>query len=419
MPPTACGKMAAMRTLPVFAPLIALALLAVAPVWAAPEAPGPDPIAALKARLEKGFDRLKFENGPFGYLRDLLGHLGVSPDSQMLVYSKTSFQSDLIGPDKPRSIFFNDTVAVGYVQGSRTLELMAATAAEGYAFYSLDNDPAGPRFVRYRDSTCGRCHGADNFSPGLIVASSTVAADGTPVFIPSDGPPRLFNFTDQTTPFAERWSGWYVTGTHGTTTHQGNGAVVYSDDGRRLPGAVKTQNLISLADKFDTRTYLSPHADIVALMTFEHQARMTNMLLAAGASARRGGFPRTEMDDLLAYMLFVDEAPLPASVAGTSGFTRSFPATGPHDPKGRSLRDFDLTTRLFKYPLSYMVYSPSFDALPAEARTEIYAVLYGILTGAAASPRFARLSAEDRKAIFEILRDTKAGLPAVWKKAPL
>lgn len=384
-----------------------------------PGAAAADAVAALQARLDKGLDRLTFEPGPFGYLRDLLAHLGVNPDSQMLVYSKTSFQSDLIGPDKPRSVFFNDGVAVGYVQGSPTLELMAATAANGYAFYSLDNDPAGPRFVRYRDSTCARCHGADGFEPGLIVASSTVAADGTPVFIPSDGPPRLFNFTDQTTPFEERWSGWYVTGTHGAARHQGNGAVIYSPDGERLPGARDTQNLLSLADRFDTGTYLSPHADIVALMTFEHQARMTNMLLTAGATARRAGLPAADRDDLLAYMLFVDEAPFPAPVTGTSGFTRSFPAKGPRDPKGRSLRDFDLTTRLFKYPLSYMIYSRAFDALPAEAKTEIYTALYGILTGANPNPRFARLTAEDRKAIFEILRDTKAGLPAAWRKAPL
>ncbi len=408
-----------MARAPLITPLVALALLTAASGQPAPEAPRIDPIAALKARLETGADRLKYEDSAFGYLKDLLAHLGVNPDSQMLVYSKTSFQSDLIGPAAPRSVFFNDTVAVGYVQGSRTLELMAATATEGYAFYSLDNDPAGPRFVRYRDSTCARCHGADNYAPGLIVASSPVAADGTPVFIPSDGPPRLFNFTDQTTPFAERWNGWYVTGTHGAATHQGNGAVVYSEDGRRLPGAKDAQNLVSLADKFDTRTYLSPHADIVALMTFEHQARMTNMLLAAGAAARRGGFPRTQLEDLLAYMLFVDEAPFPAPVAGTSGFTHSFPAKAPRDAKGRALRDFDLTTRLFKYPLSYMIYSPSFDALPADAKAQVYAALYAILTGGDTNPRFARLTADDRKAILEILQATKSDLPPAWKKAPL
>ncbi len=401
--------------------LTACALMLAAASAAASETPKPDPkpdlIAALKTRLEQGTDRLKYENSPFGYLKDLLAHLGIDPASQMLVYSKTSFQSDLIGPAKPRSVFFNDTVAVGYVQGSHTLELMTATATEGYAFYSLDNDPAAARFVQYRDSTCGRCHGADNYLPGLIVASYTVAKDGTPVFIPSDGPPRLFNFTDQTTPFSERWSGWYVTGTHGAATHQGNGALVYGEDGQRLPEPANTQNLLSLADKFDTSTYLSPHADIVVLMTFEHQARMTNMLLTAGATARRAGLPSQLRDDLLAYMLFVDEAPFPAPVAGTSGFTQRFPARGPRDAKGRSLRDFDLTTRLFKYPLSYMIYSAPFDALPAEAKAEIYTALLDTLT--APAPRFARLSAEDRKAIFEILRATKSDLPPAWKKAAL
>ena len=72
--------------------------------------------------------------------------------------------------------------------------------------------------------------------------------------------------------------------------------------------------------------------------------------------------------DLVDYLLFVDEAPLKRPVRGTSGFAERFAAAGPRDAQGRSLRDFDLQRRLFKYPCSYMIYSEAFDALPATAK---------------------------------------------------
>jgi hypothetical protein len=63
-------------------------------------------------------------------------------------------------------------------------------------------------------------------------------------------------------------------------------------------------------------------------------------------------------------MLFVKEAPLTQPVSGTSGFAAEFSKQGTRDRKGRSLREIDLTRRLFRYPLSYLIYSESFDAMP-------------------------------------------------------
>jgi len=124
-----------------------------------------------------------------------------------------------------------------------------------------------------------------------------------------------------------------------------------------------------------------------------------------------------EIDELAGYMLFVDEAPLRAPVAGVSTFTKTFPQRGPRDQQGRSLRDFDLQKRLFKYPLSYMIYSPAFDGLPATALAPLYQKLYDVLTGKDKSAAFARISSEDRANVLAILRDTKPNLPAYWRAA--
>ena len=102
-------------------------------------------------------------------------------------------------------------------------------------------------------------------------------------------------------------------------------------------------------------------------------------------------------------------------MAGASSFTKTFPARGPRDKQGRSLRDFDLQTRLFRYPLSYMIYDAAFDALPDIARDRVYRKLFDALTGKESSGKYARLSEADRQAILEILRDTKSALPGYWR----
>ncbi len=185
-------------------------------------------------------------------------------------------------------------------------------------------------------------------------------------------------------------------------------------------------------EPFNTAAYLSPASDIVALMTLEHQTRMSNLITRIGwetrVAAEEGKLEEFRqrldflVDEIVTYMLFADEAPIQKRIEGDSTFTETFPQRGPRDAQGRSLRDFDLEERLFRYPLSYMVYSEAFDSIPDAAREEVlralYNVLTGVLTGKDASPKFAHLSAEDRRAVLEILRDTKPQLPAYWKSSP-
>jgi hypothetical protein len=114
-------------------------------------------------------------------------------------------------------------------------------------------------------------------------------------------------------------------------------------------------------------------------------------------------------------LLFIEEAPLTEPIQGNSGFTDWFAAQGPKDGKGRSLREFDLKTRLFQYPCSYLVYSEAFDALPSPLKTKLYDRLWEILTGKDSSSDFENLSSETRQAILQILVETKTGLPENWK----
>jgi hypothetical protein len=117
-------------------------------------------------------------------------------------------------------------------------------------------------------------------------------------------------------------------------------------------------------------------------------------------------------------MLFGDEAPLRAPIGGVSTFAATFPQRGARDRHGRSLRDFDLETRLFKYPLSYAIDNAEFDAIPAPVRTRIYRRVYDALRGTAPVAGLDRFSADERRAAIEIVRDTKANVPAFWQPLP-
>jgi hypothetical protein len=161
-------------------------------------------------------------------------------------------------------------------------------------------------------------------------------------------------------------------------------------------------------------------------MTFEHQTQMTNYLSRVGWEARvvesdaKADDPtrrqlNADIEALVTYMLFADEVPLKEPIEGVSTFAKTFPERGPRDKKGRSLRDFDLQKRLFRYPLSYLIYSAQFDGLQGEVCGRIYQRLYDILTGKDQDQKFASLSADDRRAILEILRDTKPTLPIYWR----
>lgn len=389
-------------------------------------------VSRLLAEVEAGRTKLAYE-AEFGYLRALLAELKVPQSSQMLVFSKTSLQRNRIAPRTPRALYFSDDVYIGYCQNGEVLEISVADPQLGTVFYSLAQDETRPQFTRQTDN-CLLCHGSSQtrYVPGHVVRSVFADPTGQPIL--ASGTYRI----DHTSPLAQRWGGWYVTGKHGGQKHLGNLIV----RGRQTPEEVDNsagQNVLDLADRFDVSRYLTPHSDLVALMTFEHQAAAHNYLTQANFGVRQAlhyqeslnrelkeapdhVWPSTQSriksvcEPLLEYLLFGEEEPLREPLSGTSGFTAEFARAGPRDSQGRSLRDFDLKTRLFRYPCSYLIYSESFQKLPVEAKSHTLRRLWEVLTGQDQSKPFAHLSAADRRAILEILRDTLPDLPDYWKR---
>ncbi|HEX3742978.1 MAG TPA: hypothetical protein VHW09_03585 [Bryobacteraceae bacterium] len=324
-------------------------------------------------------------------LAGLLAQLDIPTDSQALVFSKTSLQAAKIGPRNPRAIYFNDDIAVGFVPGGDGMEVAASDPRQGAAFYKFRDGQLT------RGEECLHCHhGASTMGvPGMFIGS---------VFPDRSGAPARAGaiITDHRTPFADRWGGWYVTAAAGEQRDRANAVALDPAEPLTLLGR---QNLRSLAREFDTSRYLAPTSDIVALMTFEHQTQMANLLTRLAYDARLGLPLDADLTLTAEYMVFTGEPPLTAPIEGVSSFTATFPRRGPRDRQGRSLRDFDLHTRLFRYPLSYMIYSRLFDALPASVKEPLYRRLYD------------SLNAAGRRDAIEIVRDTKSSLPAYWRAA--
>jgi len=378
-----------------------------------------DPVASLNQKLRSGTLRLSFET-PHGYLRSVLAAFDIAPSSQTLVFSENSLHRERISMATPRALYFNDSVAVGVVNGADTIEIAAQDPIRGVMFYQLSQKAQPPpRFVRTTE--CLQCHLAAETSgvPGLFVTSVLPLSDNRNEYVQGWA-------TDHRTPIEDRWGGWYVTGSQVPVRHLGNVPVTHVP--RSYVRAAVAPRLASGVGTFDTRAYLSPDSDVVALLVLNHQLHMVNLLTRLGWEARiassearpgQPGSPSMRVRDiareLVDYLLFIDEAVLPSPVRGSTSFAHEFSSRGPRDSHGRSLRDFDLTRRLFRYPCSYMIDAAAFNALPTAAKDLVYQRLWQILSGQETDKAYARLSLADRRAIVEILRETKKDLPRYFQ----
>jgi len=373
-----------------------------------------DRIAQLQKQIASGEIKLEWDEQT-GYLRSLLEKLNISKDSQMLVFSQTSLQRREINPRNPRAIYYNDDIYVGYIPGAPMMELSAVDPKLGGIFYSIEQEKRRkPGIVRNQE--CLQCH----------VSARTMGVPGHFVrSVQTDGGGEIKSGSDageitHCAPLGQRWGGWYVTGQHGVQQHLGNlvGASAF-DRHAGEPGF--RGNLNDLTSLIDTGKYLSPHSDIVALMVLEHQAHMHNYITRLNYETRlmmsAYGHIRyldNQVNAFLRYLLFTEETPLTAPVHGAAEYVAQFAAQGVRDSKGRSLRDLDMQTRMFKYPCSFLIYSDAFDNLPDVMREHLWKRLHAILTGTDKDPQFAKLTSTDRQAILEILRETKPNLPEYW-----
>ena len=380
-------------------------------------APVSDPVYKLQQRLDRGEVRLTYESGR-GYLKSVLDLLEIPVSSQSLAFSKTSFQFRKISPQTPRALYFNDDVYVGWVKDGKALELISFDPNQGAIFYILDERQAEKPTFERAELDCTQCHvvAATRGVPGVLVRSIYPKTTGT------QAAGATSFTTGHQSPLSERFGGWYVTGSTGKQTHMGNVVVQNPEEPEKLDRAAGA-NLTDLSKKFDTSLYLTAHSDIVAQLVQAHQTQMHNLITLTNYQTRlalhTNAAPKqyeTPAEELVRYLLFVDEAPLEGRITGSSSYTKDFAARGPRDSQGRSLRQFDLQKRLFKYPCSYLIYSEAFDSLPGPAKQYVYRRLLEVLTGRDQTPAFAKLTTEDRRAILDILLATKPGLPEEWNQ---
>ena len=380
--------------------------------------------ARLQQRLDRGELQLKWR-AERGYLDDLLAALKIDVSSQVLVYSKTSLQIDGITAATPRAVYFNEEAYVGFVQGMPLLELAAMDDELGIVFYTLVNRLPGAARLDREAARCLTCH--DTYSmlgggvPRVMVLSAVVDSDYSP------GNRETSEETSDQTPLRERWGGWFVSGQTGRQLHLGNLPISGEANLAALSDAQRI-NLQTLDRLLDTKPYISNKSDVVALMVLEHQTRVQNLITRASIKLHTA-LPRLEggrmpqsadtlsvrgqttlqalLEPLLRQMLFVDAVQFTQPIRGSAGFEQVFEARGPRDGQGRSLRQLDLQTMLFRWPVSYFIYSAAFDSLPQLAREYLYDRLIQVLQGRDAKLTLDRFSSADRNATLDLLQATK------------
>lgn len=386
-----------------------------------------DAITRLEGRINAG--EVTLEGKGETVVLEVLKALHVPVETQMFVFSKTSFQKDLINPIHPRALYYSDDCYVGWVPGGR-IEIAAVDPKLGPVFYFFDptspNDIKAGRFPR--ESSCLECHGG-NFVPGipgLFSRSVSATPTGDPLFKEGD---VIFDYR---TPFGDRWGGWYVTGLPVALSQRGNAFA--RDEGSHvvLEPAPEARSRVRI-DGLDTADYPANTSDIVALLVFDYQTALQNALTRAGIDCRRvladqvalekqlnETFPDPEdanyddvkavcdssAQDVVDALLGKGEAKLPAGLKAPAAFVKAFSAQAPRAADGSSLKDLDLTDHLFKNRCGYLIYTEAFTELPPPLKRRIYARLANTLTAAQLNPRYAYLGSAERHRIESILEAT-------------
>lgn len=362
-------------------------------------------------------------------LRKLLDDLDIPVSSQVIVFSRTSLQRDLISPANPRAMYFNEDIHVAWMPGGK-IEVNSFDANTGGMFY-FEKPPKNPgdKVGFEQPRSCFGCHGGSptNFLPGPMARSNFTDATGRRL-----RGVRSHNRVSHAVPFADRWGGYFVTNAPPTLEHMGNKFAVR--DGREIsiPDLVE-ETRTDLSEFFDSEILLRPDSDILPLMLFDHQIELHNLLVEALYRHRteeynaeqNGGKPRKDLaektdrhfDKLVRYLLFADEP----SLAGhefkpAPDFVSDFRRNSRADSAGQSLKDLDLKTRIFKNRCSYMIYSRSFEEAPQSMKDRVYDKLRAILSADEAPEEYSYFDPGERGRILGILKATKSDLPESWNE---
>lgn len=350
-------------------------------------------------------------------LRNYLRALNVPESSQMLVFSATSLQLN-IAPANPRALYFNDEIYVGWVPGGR-VEIAADDATLGPVFFIQSILSNGGLGEPERQVRCMNCHASatQQHLPALLASS----------VLPDRAGGSLDRFRPEDTvghqsPLAERFGGWHITGSEVTATPRANLL------GQLRRGALTTYPNPP-GERFRLEHYLRPeHASpLLPQLIHEHQIGAVNLLTAALYRARELTSPEpreltaaetAELDDLarqvVRYFLFAEEAELPpGGVSDPSDFLRDFPHNKKADARGRSLKDAELTTHLFRYRCSYMIHTPLWRGLPSLIKDRVWKGLHVALTEADHADG-QHLPPDEKQAIREIIAATCDDKPDWW-----
>ncbi len=362
-----------------------------------------DPFTLLLERVRSGETALDTTSEK-AFLAALLDALDIPQSSQLIVFSATSLQITKITPNNPRAIYFNEDVSVGYIPGGR-IEVLSLDPAAGGIFYIFDIPTAPGPITAERTNRCMNCHVATDTRdvPGYTIKSVMRGPNGGSLdgFRPADSGHHI--------PLADRFGGWHLTGAGRLKNDHANRV------GRFLRGDIETTE-IPFGTRFDLDRYLVPTSDLLPHLIHEHQAGFTNRCLetiyleralAASPTPDRERLLEQQAALLARYLLFAGEAALPdGGVGGTPDYLEAFTAKKRPDSAGRSLRDFDLRSRLFRYRCSYMIYENVFQqGLSAAMKSRVYRHL-GDALGNDAPSDFSYLPPAEREAIKSILRET-------------
>ncbi len=374
-----------------------------------------DPFTRMQAEFVAGKIPLD-RSSEKAFVLSLLRALAIPASSQMLVFSTTSLQLSHISPENPRALYFNEDLYLGYVPGGR-IEIVSFDPELGGIFYIFDIPKGDQPLAFERSDRCMNCHARSETGdvPGLVVKS----------VIPGPGGGSLTAYrlgqSGHSISLDQRFGGWHVTGVGDFTNHLGN-----------LTGRLADGKLTRIPNppggRYATARYPVATSDLLPQLLHEHQVGFVNRAVVATYLLRQFNFEnpdrltdaqattlQAQIQEIVRYLLFANEAALPAGgVAGDADYKADFLRHRRIAADGRSLKDFDLEQRLFRYRCSYMIYSAIFQGMPVALKERIYRRLGDALDAKASNPDFAYLSTGERSTIRAILKATLTDLPQGW-----